>query len=297
MNSGFSYLTQTQENKWIFYAAGNSWQVWQKPDGCNFIHIVVIGAGAGGGKGNLKITGANGGGGGGGAAGGISRTMLPAYALPDKLHIRVGAGGVGGTGGTVTGTPPSTSYIALIPDAATTSANILISIAATGLSCAGGGGTATAGTLGNSGGFTLSTPFSGWGKYAIIPAQNGFPGSINTSAFDTGRIVTGGAGGCGTQTANVSGRDITSSFKQPSSVIYSKGAAVNTTTKSSNGSSFLSPQPQFFGGAGGAGGNTITGSNGGDGGIGCGGGGGGAGITTATDGGRGGDGMVIITCW
>jgi hypothetical protein len=65
-----------------------------------------------------------------------------------------------------------------------------------------------------------------------------------------------------------------------------------------DGPNLMSPQPQFFGGAGGAALTTTRVVNGGNGGIGCGGGGAGPNLTGGSStGGRGGDGMVIITCW
>jgi hypothetical protein len=302
MNSGFSYLTQTQENKWVFYAAGNSWQVWDKPDGCNFIHIVAIGAGAGGGGGYQKSSSASGGGGGGGVSSGISTMMIPAYVIPDKLHIQVGTGGAGGANLTA-GSISSPTYVSLIPDATNTLANTLISsVQSTAIStAAGSAGSASGGLGGNPSNVSNSMPFAGWSKYniSIILPQAGQAGTTPVINLEQTRIVGGGAGGAFTTLgAQIAGRSITSSYKQPSAVVYSVGEPLGISGKAGNGPNLISPQPQFFGGAGGAALTTTNIANGGNGGIGCGGGGAGPNLTGGSStGGKGGDGMVIITCW
>ena len=304
MNSGFSYLTQTQENKWIFYAAGaSSLQVWEKPDGCNFIHIVVIGAGCGGGGGYQRAAAANGGGGGGGAAAGIYTMMIPAYTIPDKLHIQVGTGGAGGANLTVGGAGGST-YIGLVPSTAVTSANLLISNTQIGGGggAGGGAGSVTGGSGGTAGstGIVWSLPFTGWGKTVqTIAGQNGQAGTTPSTDLAQTRIVGGGAGGAfAAASTQVAGRSVTSSYKQPSAVVYSVGEPIGVSGRAGEGPNLRSPQPQFFGGAGGAALTTTNIAGGGNGAIGCGGGGAGPNLTGGSStGGRGGDGMVIITCW
>ena len=297
MISGFSYLTQQQENKWIFYAAGNSWQVWEKPDGCNMIHIVMIGAGSGGGGGYQRAAAANGGGGGGGVAGGISTMMIPAYTIPDKLHILVGAGGAEGAN-LASGGAGGSTYVGLVPDTSNLLANILIRNfqASTG----GAAGSATGGA-GGSGVLQNSASFTGWGKnnLAIVPAQAGQAGTTPSTDLASTRIISNGAGGAfAAASTQVAGRSITSSYKQPSAVTYSVGQAVGISGSAGAGPNLISPQPQFFGGAGGAAITTTNAVNGGNGGIGCGGGGAGPNLTGGSStGGRGGDGLVIITCW
>jgi hypothetical protein len=294
MNSGFSYLTQQQENKWVFYAAGNSWQVWEKPDGCNFIHIVAIGAGGGGGGGYQRAAAANGGGGGGGSSSSISTIMLPAYALPDKLHIQVGTGGAGGAN-LSTGGLGSTTYIGLVP-ITTSSSNLLVGVSGSG---GGSAGSVTGG--GGGGGSNASAPFTGWGKnnLNIIPRVSGQGGITPSTDFVQTTIIGGGAAGAfAAASTQVAGRSVTSSYKQPSAVTYSVGQAVGVSGRAGEGSNLISPQPQFFGGAGGAALTTTNTAAGGNGGIGCGGGGAGPNLTGGSStGGRGGDGMVIITCW
>ena len=296
MNSGFSYLTQTQENKWIFYAAGSSWQVWEKPDGCNFIHIVVIGAGSGGGGGYQRSLGPASGGG-GGASGPVSTLMIPAYVLPDKLYIQVATGGAGGAN-LASGSVGGSTYIGLVPDTTNTLCNILFSITVSG-QAAGQGGNGGPGGAGNRN--TITTPFFGWGRFVnVVAAQNGQAGIAPSTDLTQTAMVGGGAGGAYTTSADVAvaGRSITSSYKQPSAVTYSVGQAVGVSDSAGSGPNLISPQPQFFGGAGGAALNTTNTASGGDGGIGCGGGGAGPNLTGGSStGGKGGDGLVIITCW
>lgn len=294
MNSGYNHLTQAHENKWIFYANGDSWQVWDKPDGCNMIHIVAIGAGGGGGGGYQRVSTANGGGGGGGASTGINTMMIPAYTIPDKLYILVGTGGAGGAN-LAAGSSPNPYYITLIPFL-NTFANSFISQGITG----GGGGAGSAtGGAGGSAVVTQISTFSGYGRLVqIVGNQAGQAGTTPSVNFDQTRLVGGGAGGAfAAASTNVAGRSVTSSYKQPSSVVYSQGAAISLKGKAGNGPNLISPQPEFFGGASGDAYLTSNGSNGGDGGIGCGGGGAGVGVLGANVGGRGGDGLVIITCW
>jgi hypothetical protein len=299
MIAGYNHLTQNQENKWIFYAAGQSWQVWEKPDGCNFIHIVVIGTGAGGGGGYQRVASATGGGGGGGAASGISTMMIPAYTIPDKLYIQVGIGGAGGAK-LAAGSAGGASYVGLVPDTTNTSANILIS----NVNSTGGGsaGSASGGAAGSAAGIVWATPFTGWGKYInIIAGQAGQAGTGNSN-FDQTAIVGGGAGAAyAAASTQVAGRSVTSSYKQPSSIAVSTSSALGTfVNNSGSGASLMYPQPQFFAGAGAAAQTSATSNDGGNGGIGCGGGGGGVGTISyvnSPSGGKGGDGLVIITAW
>ena len=305
MNSGFSYLTQQQENKWIFYAAGNSWQVWEKPDGCNMIHIVVIGAGSGGGGGYQRAAAANGGGGGGGGAAGIYTMMIPAYTIPDKLHIQVGVGGAGGAN-LASGSSATPTYIGLVPDTTNFSANMLIR-QTYGSGSVGGAGSVTGGAGGNGGSTTIQwfLTFTGWGKtIQTVAGQNGQAGTTPSTNLEQTRIIGGGAGGAfAAASTQVAGRSVTSQYKQPSAVVYSVGAAIGSgaggggNAAAGVGPNLISPQPRFFGGAGGDAVTSGRANNGGAGGIGCGGGGSGVGVTGTSTGGRGGDGMVIITCW
>ena len=48
---------------------GNTWQTWQKPRGCKFVYMLVIGGGAGGGGGQSGTGVGRTGGGGGGSSG------------------------------------------------------------------------------------------------------------------------------------------------------------------------------------------------------------------------------------
>ncbi len=300
MIASVNYLTQQQENKWIFYAAGNSWQVWEKPDACSMIHIVVIGAGSGGGGGFQRAAAAGAGGGGGGAAGGIYTMMIPAYTIPDKLHIQVGVGGAGGAN-LAAGSVATPTYIGLVPDTTNFLANMLIRQTYGGASVGGAGG--AAGGSGGSGSGTVIQwflTFTGWGKTVqTVAGQNGQAGTGAVNLAQT-TIIGGGAGGAfAAANTQVVGNSVTSSYKQPSAVVYSVGQQpIGSSTNAGNGPNLISPQPQFFGGASGSALTTATTVNGGAGGIGCGGGGAGVCLTGRTGiGGRGGDGMVIITCW
>jgi hypothetical protein len=298
MIAGYNHLTQTQENKWTFYAAGNSWQIWDKPDGCNFIHIVAIGAGSGGGGGYQRAAAANGGGGGGGASGPISTMMIPAYVLPDKLYIQVGTGGAGGANLTA-GSAAGSTYIGLVPDSTNTLSNILFSITITSLA-AGGASNVTGGNAGAGNRNTTSIPFFGWGKVVnVIAGQGGQAGTSPSTDLAQTLIIGGGAAGAfAAASTQAAGRSVTSSYKQPSAVTYSVGQAVGVSGSAGEGPNLISPQPQFFGGSGGAALTTTNTAGGGNGGIGCGGGGAGPNLTGGSStGGRGGDGMVIITCW
>lgn len=287
MNSGFSYLTQTQENKWVFYAAGNSWQVWDKPDGCNMIHIVMIGAGAAGGGAIAKSAGVLGAGGGGGGGGGWASLTIPSYAIPEKLHILVG---VGPTNTGAAGSSPSATYVSLIP---TTGINASILLYTSTLPTGGGKGSVTGGAAGAGGAITS---IINYGKFSAFAGTAGQAGGLIADYAQTS-ITGGGAGGSASTASDVTGNNVVSSYKQPSAIVVSKGSVAGSTTQSGNGPNLISPQSQFFAGAGGASNNSTTASQGGDGGIGCGGGGGGCGLTITQAGGKGGDGLVIITCW
>jgi len=222
--------------------------------------------------------------------------MIPAYTIPDKLHILVGTGGTG-SANLAAGGAGGDTYVALIPNI-TTSANILLSnVNGSG---GGGAGSATGGGAGSNSSIVWATTFTGWGRNVqILGGQTGQAGTTPSTNFEQTRIVGGGAGGAfAAASTQAVGRSITSSYKQPSAVVYSVGAAIGVSGSADSGPNLMSPQPQFFGGAGGA---AITSSatvNGGGGGIGCGGGGAGVNLTGGSSrGGRGGDGMVIITCW
>jgi hypothetical protein len=219
--------------------------------------------------------------------------MLPAYALPDKLHILVGRGGASGANLGAGGLGGNT-LISLVPITTTTANGILNAQGNSGGGAGGGSGGVPSGTT------NATVPFAGWGKVnQNVPAQQGQSGQNPTVNFDQTRIVGGGAGGSYTLgNTQAAGRSVTSSYKQPSAVTYSQGQAVGVSGSAGSGPNLMSPQPQFFGGAGGASVITTNTVNGGDGAIGCGGGGAGPNLSGGSSiGGRGGNGLVIITCW
>lgn len=78
----------------VFTTVGES--TWTKPANALFIELVLVGGGGGGGGGTGDL-GANRGGG-GGAAGQLRRVVLPASHVPDTLNVTVGNHGLGGTG-------------------------------------------------------------------------------------------------------------------------------------------------------------------------------------------------------
>lgn len=152
----FNLPSSTITNQQIFNAqtptVGTSWQVWNKPRGCNFVHILMIGAG-GGGAGGVAGAAGVGRGGAGGGSGAVASVIIPSFMLPDVLFVSVGKGG---TGGAPTGGNGIASYVCINPD--TTAQNVLLFAGA-------GGGSVTAGTGGTAGGATAiaSLPLIGIG--------------------------------------------------------------------------------------------------------------------------------------
>lgn len=118
----------------VFQSSGvNAWQTWRKPRSCSFVYIFCGGAGGGGGAGFTGASGTARGGGGGGGSGGLSKVYMPAFLLPDILHVRVGFGGASGSAGTAS----------IIAPAPTTGGDLLIQAA--------GGATGAVGTATNGG--------------------------------------------------------------------------------------------------------------------------------------------------
>lgn len=79
-----------------FYASGGDYQYWQKPTGVTLVKVVVIGGGGGGASGSQSIAGDGYAGGGGDGGGYSSRYFyLPSYI--GGAEVRVGPGGAGGT--------------------------------------------------------------------------------------------------------------------------------------------------------------------------------------------------------
>jgi hypothetical protein len=312
-------LPDTNNNVKVFYSTGsNNWQIWQKPRNCKFVNMFLIGGGGGGAGGDTGTGSAYGGGGGGSSS--ITSGIFLANVLPDTLYIQVGIGGNGGVG-QIGASPPSDgfsgtlSYVSVFPSATTSSliTNTNPIVLASGNVAAGGGFTTSTYAGGSAGtSFSQTSPsfnvFSYLGVISVIGGQAGGAGgtpSITAPNITITSLTSGGAGGGGgLSTASISkGGNITGVGNIPT---ISGGTTLGEDGNHgyTNLPLFLSGNklPLFFtGGAGGGSSNiTITGT-GGNGSFGCGGGGGGGGTggnpVTHGVGGRGGDGLVIITCW
>lgn len=269
--------------------------------------IFMLGAGGAGGTG---VVGANStaGGGGGGGSGAQVIINIPLAFLPDQIYISVPFGKAGAGADT---------YVCTFPDI-TTSVQTIIGYAAGGAAgsnasggTGGGGGTAGAVSI------AAQMPF-GWSFASVLAGQAGTSGGNTSTGSNltiptTGLHCTGGTGAGGLSSAGVAGQS-GGNFTQPGTQLphplQSGGAGSGTATNpAANGShGYMLPGGAglfFYGGTGAASTHgTATGAglaqgSGGDGGFGCGGGGMGGALTASTAGavGKGGNGLVIITCW
>jgi hypothetical protein len=300
-------LPNNDKNVQSFYGIGSAvWQTWQKPNGCKFMQMIVIGGGGGGGAGATSIAGSARSGGAGGGASAISRAFGTLSTIPDTLYILVGMGGTGGlptAGAGGNGTVGTLSYVSVQPN--TTTSNIILASGAAAAGAGNGGAVGSSNaTAGSAGTVFLQT--AGFLSYnflvSLIAGQlGGSGGNQNQSgtAVSLTNIVSGGAGGAGVSTTSRVGANVTGSG------FVSTINGGNPTNPSEADSGFSSYNEQlinmpynlfFTGGAGGYANNTTAGGIGGNGAYGSGGGGGGAG-TTGGSGGNGGNGLVIITCW
>lgn len=288
---------------------GSGWVTWIKPQGKTMCSIFVLGAGGNGGTG---VVGANStaGAGGGGGSGGQTHVLIPLCLLPDKLFVSAGLSGAIGSNG-------AGSYVSIASDTTTQSANIVVyanggtrgSNASGGTGGNGGNGASQAGASGMAFGWAFVTQ--------ALAGQNGIAGgaAIAGAALTlpiTGLRVTGGTGGGGLPAAAATGTN-GGSFTVPSDpTIFpaQKGGtgsatATNPADNGSNGFQISSAGLYFYGGTGGASthgtatGGGLVQSNGGNGSYGCGGGGAGGALTGSAAGvaGRGGNGLVIISCY
>lgn len=296
----------------VLFGNGTVWQTWQKPSGIKFVYFYVIGAGGAGGGGRTGSINSGGGGGGGGSSA-ISTGLYPAFMLPDILYVQVGLGSPGATAGSGAASG-ALSYVSIEPN--TTAVNIVMQ---SGNAAAGGGG---GGTNTGGGGGTGGTAGSVWGYTSFPLAKVGIITSVAGQTGGTGGTsvpaagpnitpalpVTGGTGGGGVSVggAVTNGGDITGAGFLPTIAGgvggINPGAGANGFVSSMPTSQSFLSQPMFFtGGTGGGSGGSGAARNGGAGGngsFGSGGGGGGASYNlTGGTGGRGGDGLVLITCW
>lgn len=314
LDFGF-FPTGSSVDRQVFNAnsvtAGTVWSVWNKPRGAGMVHIFVLSGGGGGGAGFVGANAAAGGGGGGGSSA-QTNVWMPAWLIPDVLYCSVGVGGAGAT--TAAGGNGVLSYVAIAPDTGLTAQNI---IARGGAAAGQGGGVGTAavgGPTGTAGTITTiaTMPLALAGAWFTIAGQVGIIGGFgaaggNQALPTTGVRTVGGAGGgaVGNAGTTYAGGNITAVGNSP---VFPGGAGSTGANVSgvagSHGRDLTKDNPYFIGGAGGGGGygtgaGTSNGGAGGDGGIGCGGGGGGGALTAKVGGtgGRGGDGIVIITSW
>jgi hypothetical protein len=297
----YNHLANLDNNVSIFYTVGtNIWQTWQKPRGCKFVYILVIGGGGGGG-GGLSGSGIARTGGGGGGSSGINKGLFMALALPDTLYINVGAGGAGGAPSS-NGSTGSFSYVSVSSD--TTAMNVILVSNSTSVPAAGN----TNGVGGSTGGAVVLTVqlLNYVGVTLFTAGQNGASGGVNTggngSAISINNSVSGGAGGGGSSSTNTNGNGANITMGGTAGIWTNlAGGAAGGTNNGAHGFSAIAPNKNittrngflFTGGAGGGANGAGVGGNGGNGAFGSGGGGGGAG-TTGGSGGRGGDGLVII---
>ena len=307
-----NHLPNNVIKRQVFKSGGsNDWQVWNKPHNCKFVHIFCLGGGGGGGGGHAAGAGTGRRGGGGGGSAAYVNALFPATYLPDTLYLQVGPGGAGGAGGVgANGATGSLSYVSIQPN--TTAANILLqsgSVAARG----GVAGTTNPSTGGAASTIwvSASTNILIFGLIVPVVGQAGGTGIALTAAtsITISGILTGGAPGAGTNGGtSLKGGDITGTGSVPTVLGGPAGGSSTSTVAGGAGSTYVSCYPsdsttysvENFFLAGGSGGGSSDGGTGGAGGnaiYGGGGGGGGAGITNgAGPGGKGGDGLIIITC-
>ena len=280
MFSQYNHLTQQQENSWTFYEKGSSdWQIWERPNDCNMIHIWALGAGGGGSSGTVSC-GLSAGGNGGASAGYVS-LLIDMYIIPDIIYINVGTGGVGGAATTVAngvgnaGSNGGQTYVSMFP---TTARNVALAITQAG------GGAPGNSSCGNQ-------PGGG----VVIGSNYTTPNGIGNSYGGTGGLGWG-SGSIGILSSMV-GPGLSSNSSGLSATASTNFNQSVTTTVAGNTSFVKAKAFQFIGGSGGSSTALIMGNAGGNGNFGCGGGGGASSNLGGGAGGRGGGGMVIITAW
>lgn len=313
MQDTFDLPDITEYNKFFYTTGGGAvtsgnWQIWSKPKNIRFIKIWMIGGGGGGGGGAKNINGVSRGGGGGGGSSAIAQGIFPANLLPDILYIYVGQGGAGGAAQT-TGSAGELSYVGVRPNIS--SINLILQSGAAAAGAGGGTSTSGNGSAGSAG--TIFAQANAQLSYlgvinltagvAGVAGGNGLTPTAGSSVTIT-LPVTGGAGGGSSTSASVDllGGSIIGMGFVPTISTGVTGSFVDgndgfNSIPSQKSNNYI---PLFFtGGAGGSGNGLGAGGNGGDGSFGCGGGGGAAGNSSFGGclGGRGGDGLVIITAW
>jgi hypothetical protein len=290
-SSGTIALTGQLTDTQIFTANGT----WTKPAGAKMLQVELVGGGGGGGGGRRGAAGTARGGGGGGAGAGHTVLLIDPESLSGTETVTVGAGGVGGT---AAGNDTNGGAGAAGGD---TTFGPLKAFGGNGgaggnntAQAAGGASASVRGFIinsshntaaGGSGGYEAASAGAGTGSTNagnIWPASGG-GGSRITSANGLHNSAPGGAIGSGSGGINPH--------------IVAGGASPNAGNKGIAGGrlGFIGA-----GASGGRQGNAGEGAEGGDAILG-GGGGGGAGATNdaggSNAGGKGGDGIAVITTY
>lgn len=287
---------------------GVTWETWDKPFGCTTAYIVCIGGGGGAGAGSYSSGSTSAGyGGGNGAASAFTIAQVPFYFIPDTMYVRVGLGGIPGTpnstsgGQGVNGGSGGFSYVSFYPS--TSMADCLVT---NSLSAAPGGISPSAGSTGGppAGPSALVNSASGNPLYLSLCNWTSYPGNggsfpvtnntapTNSTICGTTILAAGAGGGGNSSSAPTTGGSVVSSDSLVSFFTNIPANAVNGIANNGYGSI----KPFFFtGGPGGTSGRGAVSGAGGNGAPGCGGGGSGAGAgATPSNGGYGGNGLVII---
>lgn len=284
------------------------WEPWQKSwvRNYNFLDIFMVGAGAGGGAGAAAAAGNPKGGGGGGSSGGLVTARFALSVLPDVVYFLLPQGALGGTGTAGAGNPGANAIQAHMSarNASITSADLIL-VTSNSQSGGGSGGTTGAAGPGGSGGSTPTATTQAWDEmaYAWLPratrdgaSGGGVAGSgaVGADALTPLGVISGGAGGAGSRTADFAGGNILAFGQVPQVPGGLAGGG--------DGGGGLwyrdSPFHPWFASGGAGGGSTNTaataGGRGGSGAPGCGGGGGGAGTSVGGNGGDGGHSYLLL---
>lgn len=274
----------------------DDWKIWNRPKWASMLYILCVGGGAGGGGGFSGAAGAGQrGGGGSGGLSGMSRLTIPAFLLPERLYLWVGAGGQGNNSAGGAAGSGVLSYVSVYPAIAALN-TVLLSGAA-----APTGGVASAGTAGGAagGGGTIavigSCPLAGLGFFEFVVGRVGNSGGGGgaggaTQLADSIVIWVAGSGS-GVVATDVAGAGCSNQIGTHMLSFQPAGAAAGSNNGSAGPTEWGGLT--LWGGMGGASSNAGIGGDGGRGAPGAGGGGGGGG-TTGGRGGNGGDGIIVI---
>jgi hypothetical protein len=273
-----------KDGQWIF-TSPNTWQTWVKPTQYNNFIMYVCGGGGGGGKSQAGTSAAVVRGGGGGAGGVLQIINAASFLLPETLYFNIGLGGAGGNLTPFNGIAGGTTYVCYYPN--TNAANVIFS------SSGGNGG--QAGQNGAAGGaastpYTSQSIFSFSGTNSCAGVSSGlFTADTPDFSITTSSVYGGGGGGAVSASAAYKGGGMAASNIHPKL----DGGELNLD---GNNGYFIKKPFTALGGTGGGGGFAGTGGGiGGNGIMGSGGGGGGASTNSILkQGGKGGDGFVII---